>query len=101
MVESNARRSESPNDANDPLEAGMRVLGEMILAWAGANRIPAGSFVAVDQERQLKVRAGRGGPPSQGRPRGQSVERDGTTGGGASQADAGIIAAGGEAFEAI
>ena len=51
LVCSNSLKSESLEDASGLLKAEMRALGSAILAWAEANRVPAGSALAVDRER--------------------------------------------------
>ena len=51
LVCSNSLKSESMEDASGVLKAEMRALGSVILACAEANRVPAGSALAVDRER--------------------------------------------------
>jgi methylenetetrahydrofolate--tRNA-(uracil-5-)-methyltransferase len=51
LVCSNSLKSESPEDASGLLKAEMRTLGSVILPCAEANRVPAGSALAVDRER--------------------------------------------------
>jgi methylenetetrahydrofolate--tRNA-(uracil-5-)-methyltransferase len=51
LVCSNSLKSESPEDASGLLKAEMRALGSVILPRAEANRVPAGSALAVDRER--------------------------------------------------
>ncbi len=50
LVCSNSLKSESLEDASGLLKAEMRVLGSVILTCAEANRVPAGSALAVDRE---------------------------------------------------
>jgi methylenetetrahydrofolate--tRNA-(uracil-5-)-methyltransferase len=50
LVCSNSLKSESLEDASGLLKAEMRALGSVILEWAEANRVPAGSALAVDRE---------------------------------------------------
>lgn len=51
LVCSNSLKSESLEDASGLLKAEMRALGSVILTCAEANRVPAGSALAVDRER--------------------------------------------------
>jgi methylenetetrahydrofolate--tRNA-(uracil-5-)-methyltransferase len=51
LVCSNSLKSESLGDASGLLKAEMRALGSLILHRAEANRVPAGSALAVDRER--------------------------------------------------
>jgi methylenetetrahydrofolate--tRNA-(uracil-5-)-methyltransferase len=51
LVCSNSLKSESVEDASGLLKEEMRALGSVILACAGAHRVPAGSALAVDRER--------------------------------------------------
>jgi methylenetetrahydrofolate--tRNA-(uracil-5-)-methyltransferase len=51
LVCSNSLKSESLEDASGLLKAEMRGLGSLVLACAEANRVPAGSALAVDRER--------------------------------------------------
>jgi methylenetetrahydrofolate--tRNA-(uracil-5-)-methyltransferase len=51
LVCSNSLKSESMADASGVLKAEMRALGSLILGCAEANRVPAGSALAVDRER--------------------------------------------------
>ncbi|OGB91486.1 MAG: methylenetetrahydrofolate--tRNA-(uracil(54)-C(5))-methyltransferase (FADH(2)-oxidizing) TrmFO [candidate division NC10 bacterium RIFCSPLOWO2_02_FULL_66_22] len=50
LVCSNSLKSESLEDASGLLKAEMRALGSVILECAEANRVPAGSALAVDRE---------------------------------------------------
>ncbi len=50
LVCSNSLKSESLEDASGLLKAEMRALGSLILKCAEANRVPAGSALAVDRE---------------------------------------------------
>jgi methylenetetrahydrofolate--tRNA-(uracil-5-)-methyltransferase len=51
LVCSNSLKSESLEDASGLLKTEMRALGSVILTCAEANRVPAGSALAVDRER--------------------------------------------------
>ncbi len=51
LVCSNSLKSESVEDASGLLKAEMRAIGSVILTCAEANRVPAGSALAVDRER--------------------------------------------------
>jgi len=50
LVCSNSLKSESLEDASGLLKAEMRALGSLILECAEANRVPAGSALAVDRD---------------------------------------------------
>ena len=51
LVCSNSLKSESVEDASGLLKAEIRALGSVLLPCAEANRVPAGSALAVDRER--------------------------------------------------
>ncbi len=51
LVCSNSLKSESLEDASGLLKTEMRALGSLILECAEANRVPAGTALAVDRER--------------------------------------------------
>ncbi len=51
LVCSNSLKSESIEDASGLLKAEIRALGSVLLPCAEANRVPAGSALAVDRER--------------------------------------------------